>query len=138
MRHGSLREQERAYVLELLRLRRDQRWRSGVIQAARSLGALTQHEWEVLHGQIDALEPRLPAEDPPCDPLRCGCHPNGSERCTSVVFDSNLLCDYCARECDPADATALHGRCLLIPFSQRCERCRALSVRMGLWEAAKP
>ena len=129
MIHGSLREQDRAYVLELLRLRRDQRWRQGALQAARSLGALTQHEWEVLHAQIDVAEPRLPAEDPPCDPLRCACHPAGSTRCDAVVFNTKLLCDYCARECNPADATALHGRCLHVPFSQRCERCRALSVQ---------
>lgn len=51
----------RNLLLSLLRLRRDQRYRAGVIQMAVMAGVIDQREWESLHRQILArvTEPKL-------------------------------------------------------------------------------
>ena len=62
----TLGECERSYLLQLLALRRDKRWRMGAIQAAVSFGTIRQDEWEHLAEQIregvraPTLKPREP------------------------------------------------------------------------------
>ena len=56
----TLGEQERDFVVQLLSLRRDVRWRRGVLQVCVSLRIFTQREWEILTRQIRDATPRLP------------------------------------------------------------------------------
>jgi len=55
---------ERRYLLQLLELRKDRRWRLGLIQGFRCCDVITQREWEVLRLQINRreLSPHFPAE----------------------------------------------------------------------------
>lgn len=51
--------QERFYVISLLALRRDRRWRAGILQCARSLGCFSQDEYVALMAQIKDPKPRI-------------------------------------------------------------------------------
>ena len=58
----TLRESYRSMLISMLRLRKDQRYRRGMIQMAVMADVIDQREWEYLERQINARvgEPRLP------------------------------------------------------------------------------
>lgn len=58
----TLRESYRSMLISMLRLRKDQRYRRGMIQMAVMADVIDQREWEYLERQINERvgEPRLP------------------------------------------------------------------------------
>jgi hypothetical protein len=58
----TLRESYRRMLISMLRLRKDQRYRRGMIQMAVMADVIDQREWEYLERQINERvgEPRLP------------------------------------------------------------------------------
>jgi hypothetical protein len=51
---------EREVVLGLLALRRDERWRRGVLQCATSVGIFRHDEWAALTAQLGDPVPSIP------------------------------------------------------------------------------
>lgn len=58
----TLRDSYRNMLISMLRLRKDQRFRRGLIQMAVMVDVIDQREWEYLERQINSRvgEPRLP------------------------------------------------------------------------------
>ena len=53
------RDEQRWFLMELLRTRKDRRYRSGLLQGAVSFGVISQKEWKSLVSKIRDVTPIL-------------------------------------------------------------------------------
>jgi len=74
----------RSRLIQLLRLRKDQRYRSGLLQGAVLFGVISQAEWIDLTKQIQAFEKepilRKGWRDEKAQPKCCGLREKGSKK----------------------------------------------------------
>ena len=59
MINSARRERDRESLENILRLRKDKRYRKGLLQGAVSFGIISQEEWEVIEAQIDSGEKEI-------------------------------------------------------------------------------